>query len=73
MGKGCNLALTMNLPSFLAAAVASASVLVAAAPIGPSGPCPDAKVDAILKGLMDPSECCSYGVCKGDVVVSVGN
>jgi hypothetical protein len=31
-----------------------------------------AKVDAILKGEMDPSECCSYGVCKGDVVVSVG-
>lgn len=31
-----------------------------------------AKVDAILKGEMDPSECCSYGKCKGDVVVSVG-
>lgn len=30
------------------------------------------KVDAILKGEMDPSECCSYGTCKGDVVVSVG-
>lgn len=32
-----------------------------------------AKVDAILKGEMDPSECCSYGKCKGDVVVSVGD
>jgi hypothetical protein len=31
-----------------------------------------AKVDAILRGDMDPSECCSYGSCKGDVVVSVG-
>jgi hypothetical protein len=30
------------------------------------------KVDAILKGEMDASECCSYGKCKGDVVVSVG-
>lgn len=31
-----------------------------------------AKVDAILRGDMDPAECCSYGSCKGDVVVSVG-
>lgn len=31
-----------------------------------------AKVDAILKGEMDPSVCCSYGICKGDVVISVG-
>lgn len=30
------------------------------------------KVDAILKGDMDASECCSYGKCKGDVVISVG-
>ncbi|KAL6876567.1 hypothetical protein J3F83DRAFT_407361 [Trichoderma novae-zelandiae] len=47
-------------------------LLVASAPVGPSGPCPDAKVDAILRGDMDPSVCCSYGQCKGDVVVSVG-
>ncbi|KAK7430293.1 hypothetical protein QQZ08_003269 [Neonectria magnoliae] len=52
--------------------VAAAASMVAAAPITPNGPCPDAKVDAILKGEMDPSECCSYGVCKGDVVVAVG-
>lgn len=51
--------------------VAAAASLVAAAPITPNGPCADSKVDAILKGEMDPSECCSYGVCKGDVVVSV--
>lgn len=31
------------------------------------------KVDLILKGEMDPSECCSYGHCKGDVVISVGD
>ncbi|TFB07131.1 hypothetical protein CCMA1212_000812 [Trichoderma ghanense] len=31
-----------------------------------------AMVDAILRGDMDPSACCSYGQCKGDVVVSVG-
>ncbi|KAK5992823.1 Endosomal recycling 2-like protein [Cladobotryum mycophilum] len=48
-------------------------ILVAAAPVGPLGPCPDIKVDAILRGEMDPSECCSYGICKGDVVISVGN
>lgn len=30
------------------------------------------KVDAILKGDMAPEECCSYGVCKGGVVVAVG-
>ncbi|KAL6701921.1 hypothetical protein J3F84DRAFT_343430 [Trichoderma pleuroticola] len=48
-------------------------MLVASAPVGPSGPCPDILVDAILRGDMDPSACCSYGNCKGDVVVSVGN
>ncbi|EGR47305.1 uncharacterized protein TRIREDRAFT_109031 [Trichoderma reesei QM6a] len=32
----------------------------------------EAMVDAILRGDMDPSICCSYGQCKGDVVVSVG-
>ncbi|PTB77944.1 hypothetical protein M440DRAFT_1438353 [Trichoderma longibrachiatum ATCC 18648] len=31
-----------------------------------------AMVDAILRGDLDPSVCCSYGQCKGDVVVSVG-
>ncbi|CAM1504339.1 Fc.00g019300.m01.CDS01 [Cosmosporella sp. VM-42] len=53
--------------------VAAATTTVLGAPIGPEGPCPDAKVDAILKGEMDPSECCSYGRCKGDVVISVGD
>ncbi|KAL7791334.1 hypothetical protein V8C37DRAFT_159909 [Trichoderma ceciliae] len=48
-------------------------LLVVSAPVGPTGPCPDAKVDAILRGDMDPAECCSYGKCKGDVVVSVGD
>ncbi|KAJ4271608.1 hypothetical protein NW762_000313 [Fusarium torreyae] len=59
---------------FLLAAFAT---MTTAAPIvqssiSPNGPCPDSKVDAILKGDMDASECCSYGRCKGDVVVSVG-
>ncbi|KAJ4311925.1 hypothetical protein N0V84_010202 [Fusarium piperis] len=56
-------AVSTALPSALALPISS---------ISPNGPCPDAKVDAILKGDMDASECCSYGVCKGDVVVSVG-
>ncbi|ATY59175.1 hypothetical protein A9K55_002765 [Cordyceps militaris] len=55
--------------------LALAAIMVSpifAAPIGPSGPCPDYKVDAILNGQLDPSACCSYGTCKGDVVISVG-
>ncbi|CAH0056601.1 unnamed protein product [Clonostachys solani] len=61
--------------AFCIAMLMAPAALVAAAPlspIAPRGPCPDAKVDAILKGEMDPSECCSYGKCKGGVVVSVG-
>jgi hypothetical protein len=54
-------------------AVVASAIAVKAAPVGPIGPCPDAKVDAILNGQMDPSECCSYGWCRGDVVVAVGN
>ncbi|KAJ6442920.1 serine/threonine protein kinase (Kin4) [Purpureocillium lavendulum] len=57
---------------WLAALAASPLAFVAAAPVGPTGPCDESKVDAILKGEMDPSECCSYGKCKGRVVVSVG-
>ncbi|EJP70707.1 hypothetical protein ACQRIT_003469 [Beauveria bassiana] len=56
--------------SFLIAAVLASPIL--SAPIGPGGPCPDEKVDAILNGKLDPSACCSYGICKGDVVISVG-
>ncbi|OAA46914.1 hypothetical protein NOR_02550 [Metarhizium rileyi] len=63
----------MQFLPILAAALASLPVVVVnAAPLGPSGPCPDRKVDAILIGRMDPAECCSYGKCKGDVVISVG-
>ncbi|POR38017.1 Uncharacterized protein TPAR_01750, partial [Tolypocladium paradoxum] len=65
---------TMKAACLLVAALATSPALtVAGAPVGPTGPCPAAKVDAILKGEMDPSECCSYGICKGDVVVSVGD
>lgn len=56
----------------VAAVLASPIAKVAAAPLGPNGPCPQDKVDAILLGDMDPAECCSYGKCKGGVVVSVG-
>ncbi|KAG9255971.1 uncharacterized protein F5Z01DRAFT_672613 [Emericellopsis atlantica] len=61
----------------MTAAAVSAAPLAAPrttlpSPIGPSGPCPDAKVDAILRGDLGPEACCSYGKCKGGVVVSVG-
>ncbi|KAG6008781.1 hypothetical protein E4U21_003980 [Claviceps maximensis] len=62
----------MKLQFIIAATLVSWPTLVFAAPVGPSGPCAPFKVDAILKGVMDPSVCCSYGKCKGDVVVSVG-
>ncbi len=29
------------------------------------------KVDLILNGKLSPEECCSYGMCKGDVVVAM--
>ncbi|KAH8679730.1 hypothetical protein BGZ60DRAFT_524939 [Tricladium varicosporioides] len=42
----------------------SISILsVSATPI----PCTDAVRDQVLNGHLDPSACCSYGVCKGDV------
>jgi hypothetical protein len=28
--------------------------------------------DQVLQGVLDPSACCSYGTCKGDVNVSGG-
>ncbi|EFY87730.1 hypothetical protein MAC_06216 [Metarhizium acridum CQMa 102] len=63
----------MKFPSLLAAAIVSSPVMIViAAPIGPSGPCPDSKVDAILDGRMEPEECCSYGKCRRGVVISVG-
>lgn len=30
-------------------------------------PCTDEVRDLVLRGDLDPSACCSYGVCKGDV------
>ncbi|POS78812.1 hypothetical protein DHEL01_v202801 [Diaporthe helianthi] len=35
-------------------------------------PCPDSKRDQILMGKLEPEACCSYGICKGDVVVQGG-
>ncbi|CEJ88997.1 hypothetical protein VHEMI04953 [[Torrubiella] hemipterigena] len=52
--------------------IASLVSLAMAAPMGPDGPCAQAKVDAILNGNMQPEECCSYGKCKGHVVIAVG-
>jgi len=60
------------LKSTLATALVALCSLAATAPLGPKGPCAEWKVDAILKGDMAPEECCSYGVCKGGVVVAVG-
>ncbi|CAJ2500577.1 Uu.00g034300.m01.CDS01 [Anthostomella pinea] len=33
--------------------------------------CPDSKRDAILRGEIAPEYCCSYGICKNDVVVAM--
>ncbi|TVY62844.1 hypothetical protein LSUE1_G008436 [Lachnellula suecica] len=54
--------------SLLAFSVAALSALsaVAATPI----PCSDATRDLVLRGDLDPSACCSYGQCKGDVNIS---
>ncbi|KAH6960834.1 hypothetical protein HG530_004539 [Fusarium avenaceum] len=64
--KWCTLVLAASM------ALVTASPIAPSFSISPTGPCSDSKVDAILKGEMDASECCSYGKCKGDVVVSVG-
>ncbi|KAH6669538.1 hypothetical protein B0J14DRAFT_487215 [Halenospora varia] len=44
-------------------AILSTLTLISATPI----PCTDAVRDQVLNGHLDPSACCSYGVCKGDV------
>lgn len=33
---------------------------------------PQSKRDQILMGTLEPEACCSYGICKGDVVVQGG-
>ncbi|KAL2063712.1 hypothetical protein VTL71DRAFT_5517 [Oculimacula yallundae] len=50
----------------LALALMSMSSMVAATPV----PCTDSVRDQVLSGKLDPSACCSYGVCKGDVNIS---
>ncbi|KAJ8066237.1 hypothetical protein OCU04_005320 [Sclerotinia nivalis] len=42
--------------------------LVTATPM----PCNDATRDLVLRGTLDPSACCSYGVCIKDVNVQGG-
>ncbi|KUJ24405.1 uncharacterized protein LY89DRAFT_572138 [Mollisia scopiformis] len=42
--------------------------LITATPV----PCTDRTRDLVLQGILDPSACCSYGVCKGDVNVQGG-
>ncbi|KAH8596544.1 hypothetical protein B0O99DRAFT_509672 [Bisporella sp. PMI_857] len=60
----------MHFPSTFLAIVATllSTLLVSAAPIA----CTDATRDAILSGKLDPSACCPYGVCKGDVNIEGG-
>ncbi|KAL8409113.1 hypothetical protein RB594_007528 [Gaeumannomyces avenae] len=48
-------------------AVLSIGAQVHATPVA----CPDDKRDAILRGALKPEACCSYGRCKGDVVVAM--
>ncbi|KAF7911103.1 uncharacterized protein EAF01_002611 [Botrytis porri] len=53
---------------FVSAAVLGTFSLVTATPM----PCSDATRDLVLRGTLDPSACCSYGVCKGLVNVQGG-
>jgi len=46
----------------IVATLLTAGSLVTGMPL----PCSDATRDAILRGDMDASACCNYGVCKGE-------
>ncbi|PQE15978.1 hypothetical protein CJF31_00008586 [Rutstroemia sp. NJR-2017a BVV2] len=48
---------------FISAALLSTLSLVTGRPM----PCSDTTRDLVLRGDLDPSACCSYGICKGDV------
>ncbi|KLU81324.1 hypothetical protein MAPG_00415 [Magnaporthiopsis poae ATCC 64411] len=50
-----------------ALAVLSIGSTVLATPIM----CTDDKRDAILRGALAPEACCSYGRCKGQVVIAM--
>ncbi|KAB8304413.1 hypothetical protein EYC80_003816 [Monilinia laxa] len=54
---------------FISAAILSTLSLVTARPMT----CNDATRDLVLRGTLDPSACCSYGVCIGDVNVQERN
>ncbi|KUI60500.1 hypothetical protein VP1G_11224 [Cytospora mali] len=56
----------ITLPALLAALFLGS--IASATPV----PCPDSKRDQILMGTLEPEACCSYGICKGDVVVQGG-
>ncbi|CCF47346.1 hypothetical protein CH063_15768 [Colletotrichum higginsianum] len=60
----------MQLPTVLSLALTMVSLgaFVQGRPL----PCPDEKRDDILNGKASPEICCSYGICKGDVVVTSG-
>ncbi|KAM0287973.1 hypothetical protein ACHAQH_000040 [Verticillium albo-atrum] len=49
-------------------AVLSFGITARASPV----PCSDINRDLILSGRAQPEICCSYGICKGDVVVAGG-
>ncbi|KAI1333546.1 hypothetical protein F5Y15DRAFT_421707 [Xylariaceae sp. FL0016] len=59
----------MQLGFILSAVVATLSFtgLATATPMR----CPDETRDLILKGILPPETCCSYGFCKNDVVVAM--
>ncbi|KIH91640.1 hypothetical protein SPBR_02144 [Sporothrix brasiliensis 5110] len=55
--------------SAAAAVVGSFASIAQATPI----PCPDSKIDLILNGKLSPDACCSYGICKGDILTKSKN
>ncbi|CAK7246413.1 MAG: hypothetical protein STHCBS139747_008044 [Sporothrix thermara] len=57
-------------PAFLLSAVAAVALSFANIAQATPLPCPDSKIDLILNGKLSPDACCSYGICKGDILVS---
>ncbi|CAK7198831.1 hypothetical protein SEUCBS139899_001498 [Sporothrix eucalyptigena] len=55
-------------PSYLLSAVAAVVVSFASIARATPLPCPDSKIDLILNGKLSPDACCSYGICKGDIL-----
>ncbi|KAL1903466.1 hypothetical protein Sste5346_000093 [Sporothrix stenoceras] len=60
-------------PSYLLSAVATIVMSFASIAQATPIPCPDSKIDLILNGKLSPDACCSYGICKGDILVKSKN